>query len=200
MKHELFEYTPEEAKAFLDSEGSREIDYVETDGYKLFGNGLTDLVKLRHYEDNSYMLQIDVPEEMQCVPCDIKFKTEKLDECPACKTTTRDIMLRNKVHEEPFRRFEGVATRLMYAFLKVAQPLCAYTADNFSEEQALEAYNAGKLEYDMVLDEIKAFNWVFSDGIMEKIKAMKSKDINVKVMKDLMGDDSSEESLLDFSK
>ena len=200
MKKELFEYTPEEAGAFINSEGIRELDYVETDGYKLFGESITSGVRVRAYEDKTFVLEIIVPNELQCVPCELNYKTANLDSCPCCGTTNRDVMLRNKVMEEPFRRFEGIYSELLNAALRVAQPVCALVSDNFTLDQSKKAYDIATKEYKGVLDLLKPFNWIFEDGIIDRVKEMKESKTNVFVMKELMGDDSSTQSLLDFSK
>ena len=200
MKKELFEYTPEEASAYMNSEGIREIDYVETEDYKLFGESLTSTVKLRVYTDKSYILEITVPEELQCVPCELKYKTANLDACPCCGSTNRDVMLRNKVFEEPFRRFEGIYTQLLNAALRVAQPVCSLVADNFTLEQSTNAYEIAIKDYHAVLKALGPFNWIFDDGVIGKVQELKKDSINVEVMKELMGDDSSAQALLDFTK
>lgn len=200
MKKELFEYTPEEAGAFINSEGIRELDYVETDGYKLFGESITSGVRVRAYEDKTFVLEIIVPNELQCVPCELNYKTANLDACPCCGTTNRDVMLRNKVLEEPFRRFEGIYSELLNTALRVAQPVCALVSDNFTLDQSKKAYDIALNEYKGVLDLLKPFNWIFEEGIIDRVKEMKESKSNVFVMKELMGDDSSAQSLLDFSK
>jgi len=200
MKKELFEYTPEEASAFLDSEGIRELDYVETEDYKLFGENISNPVKLRAYADKSFVLEIRVPEELQCVPCQLKYKTENLDSCPCCNSSNRDVMLRNKVHEEPFRRFEGIYTALLNAALAVARPVCAYVADNYTEKQARDEYKEAIEYYNSIIDQLKPFNFIFQDAILNKVKKLKDDKVNVEVMKELMGDDTDEQAILDFSK
>lgn len=200
MKKELFEYTPEEASAYMNSEGIRELDYVETEGYKLFGESLTSTVKLRVNVDKTFTLEITVPDELQCVPCELKYKTENLDACPCCNSANRDVMLRNKVMEEPFRRFEGIYSELLNAALRAAQPVCALVSDNFTIDQATKAYDKAIEEYNGVLELLKPFNWIFKEGIIDQIVEMKKEKINVQVMKELMGDDASAQALLDFSK
>jgi hypothetical protein len=200
MKKELFEYSKEEASAYMNSDGIKELDYVETEDYKLFGEGLSNPVKLRAYGDRSFVLEIVVPEELQCVPCELTYKTKNLDGCPCCGTANRDVMLRNKVHEEPFRRFEGIYSELLNAALRTAQPVCALISDNFTEDQARDAYAVAYQDYLDTLDALKPFNFIFEPGIMDKIVEMKKNEVNVKVMKELMGDDASEQALLDFSK
>jgi len=200
MKKELYEYSPEEAQEYINYEGIRELDYVEADGYKLFSDNVGNPVKLRAYADGTFKLEVTVPEEVQCVPCELKYKTANKDGCPVCGTTNRDVLLRNKVQDEPFRRFEGIYSELLTSALKVAQPVMAYTADNFSKEQAYEMYETAKKEFDGVLSALKPFGFVFADGILDKVTEMKEKDINVKVMKELMGDDTNDQALMDFSK
>jgi len=200
MKKELYDYSMEEAQAFMNFEGIRELDYVEADGYKLFADNVSNPVKLRVYGDKTYKLEVLVPEEIQCVPCELKYKTKNLEACPCCGVSNRDIMLRNKVQEEPFRRFEQEYTNLINAGLRVAQPVMAYVADNFSKEQAYEIYENARKEYDIALAAIGPFNFIFNDGILDKVTNMKESEGNVKVMKELMGDDTSEQALLDFSK
>jgi len=200
MKKELYDYSPEEAQAFMNFEGIRELDYVEADGYKLFADNVSNPVKLRAYADRTFKLEVLVPEEVQCVPCELKYKTKNLDSCPCCGTSSRDIMLRNKVQEEPFRRFEHEYSSLLTAGLKVAQPVMAYVADNFGKEQAETMYSEAIKEYNQVLEAIKPFNFIFDEGILDKITAKKESEVNVKVMKELMGDDTSDQAILDFSK
>jgi hypothetical protein len=86
------------------------------------------------------------------------------------------------------------------AALKVAQPVMAYTADNFTKEQAYELYDVARKEFDNVVASLKPFGFIFAEGILDRIVDMKDKDINVKVMKELMGDDTNDQSILDFSK
>jgi hypothetical protein len=200
MKKELYDYSAEEATEYMNYEGIRELDYVEADGYKLFSDNVSNPVKLRAYEDRTFKLEVLVPDEVQCVPCELKYKTANLDSCPCCGTSTRDVMLRNKVQDEPFRRFEGEYTNLLNAALKVAQPVMAYTADNFTKEQAYELYDVARKEFDNVVASLKPFGFIFAEGILDRIVDMKDKDINVKVMKELMGDDTNDQSILDFSK
>ena len=200
MKKELYDYSTEEATEYMNYEGIRELDYVEADGYKLFSDNVSNPVKLRAYEDRTFKLEVLVPDEVQCVPCELKYKTANKDACPCCGTSTRDVMLRNKVQDEPFRRFEGEYTNLLNAALKVAQPVMAYTADNFTKDQAYELYDVARKEFDNVVASLKPFGFIFAEGILDRIVDMKDKDINVKVMKELMGDDTNDQAILDFSK
>jgi len=202
MKKELFEYTQEEASAYLNMEGVHEIDYVksEEEGYKLFSNGLSSTVKLRVCEDGTFFLEVSVPDKLQCVPCELDFKTANRDSCPCCGTPIREIMLRNKVHEEPFRRFEGIYSELLNAALRVAQPVCAYVSDNFTYTQAVTAYKQARESYDAVINDLKPFNWVFEEDVLDKVTDIKKENTNVYAMKKLMGDEITEKSLLDFSK
>ncbi len=200
MKVELFELSEQEAKQFIDTDGVRELDHVKDDGYKTYGQAYSEPVKLRFYEDGKFELEITVPDELQCVPCELKFKTTNMDACPCCGTSVRDIMLRNKVTEEPFRKFESVYSRLLTAALKMAQPLCAYIADNYTEEQARDFYNTAMADYNELIESLKVYKWIFEDGIIDRIKLMKEKDINVKVMKDVMSEESGEKAILDFVK
>ena len=174
MKKELYDYSAEEATEYMNYEGIRELDYVETEGYKLFGKNIQETVKLRVYEDRTFKLEVLVPEEIQCVPCELKYKTKNLDACPCCGTTSRDVMLRNKVQDD--------------------------VADNFSLEHAEEAYNVARKEFDDTVKELEPYGFVFKEGIFKQITEAKEKEINVKVMKELMGDDASAQAILDFSK
>jgi len=202
MKKELFEYSPEEASAYMNSEGINELDYVqiEDDEYKIFGESVSSNVKLRIYPNSTYKLEIVVPKVLQCVPCEIDYKTENKDGCPCCGTSNRDVMLRNKVHDEPFRRFEGIYTELLNAALRVARPVCALVADNFTIEQATIAHKEAKEDYDTVLESLKSFSWIFDDNVIFDVITMKGNNTNVESMKQLMGDEITEQSLLDFSK
>lgn len=200
MKVELFEFSETEAKQFLDADGVRELDHVKDDGYKTYGQAYSEPVKLRFYDTGKFELEITVPEELQCVPCELKFKTANKDACPCCGTSVRDIMLRNKVTEEPFRKLESMYSRLLTTTLKIAQPLCAYIADNYTEEQARDFYSKAMVEYKDLIEGLKVYNWVFEDDIIDRIKLMKEKDINVKVMKDIMTEESGEQAILDFVK
>ena len=200
MKKELFEYTQAEAQAFMATDGVRELDYVQDDGYKLFAESLQSNVKLRLYEDGSAKIEIVVPNQMQCVPCGIHYFTDKNDKCPVCGTSTRDIMLRNKVTEEPFREFEGMYSRLFTAVLKVAQPLCAWIGDNFAEKDAIERFEAANKEYEDILEETKKFMWVFNPDVIERIREMKAEKDNVTVMRELTGGDASVEAIEEFKK
>lgn len=200
MKKELFEYTQEEAQAFMSQDEIRELDYVKDDGYKLFARNLQENVKLRLYEDGKAMIEIVVPAQLQCVPCGIQFKTDDKETCPCCNTSIRDIMLRNKVTEEPFREFEYIYGKLLTASLKVAQPLCAWAADNFTEEFAIKSYSEAVKEREEVLEELNKFSWIFEGNIIDRIRGMKKEKENIAVMRELTGGDTSDASIADFKK
>ena len=200
MKKELFEYTKEEAQEFLAQEGIRELDYVQDDGYKLYGESLQAHAKMRFYEDGSAKVEITVPNQLQCVPCGIHYNTEKTDKCPVCGATDRDIMLRNKITEEPFREFEYMYGKFLTATLRVAQPLCAWIGDNYTEDFAREAHQKALEERKEVLEEMKKYSWFFADDIIEQIKALKAENNNVYTMRKLTGGDYSDEALLEFNK
>ena len=202
MKKELFNFSEAEARAFLEADGVRVLDYVETgDKYRLFGTSIGDTVKLRVYDDKvTFELEITVPDELQCVPCEIKFKTGNKDACPCCGTSIRDVMLRNKTFEEPFRRFESVYSSLLTAGLKIAQPVMMYVADNFTEEQAKVSYDKAVEEYGISKKALEKFEFIFEDGIMDKAKALKEVSGSVVTMKTLMGDDATAKEVEDFKK
>ena len=198
MKIELFEITEKDAGEFLSQDGVRAID--DLGEYRLFGR-LTDNVKLRQYgESKEYKLEIQVPVELQCVPCGIKYRTEKRESCPICGTLNRDVMLRNKTFEEPFRKFERIYTDMLNDALRVAQPIMMYVSDNFTEEEAKTAYLQAKEKFGLTFEELKYFSFIFDDKILEKVKALKVDNNNVKTMRILTNGDTSDVALNAFRR
>jgi len=198
MKIELFDMTDKEARAFAESDGVRALDHVESEGYRLFGTSIGDAVKMRHYEDGTCKIEIQVPNELQCVPCGVKYLTEKTDCCPVCKTLSRDIMLRNKTFEEPFRKFEAIYSKMLTRALHVAQPLMLLVSDNFTEEQARHKFLQAKEEFDMLVADLSEFNFIFDNGIIDKIIAMKAEHGSVKTMRLLTNGDTSADAIQMF--
>jgi hypothetical protein len=203
MKKELFATTAEEATLYIDNGATQIDECVDENGksYRLLAQSVTSPVKLRHYEDGEYITEITVPAELQCVPCGLKYKTEKSDACPICGESHRDIMLRNKVFEDGFRGFERAYTALLNQSLRIAQPIMLYISGNYTQEEASEAYDKEKKGYDALKENMKVFDFIFKDGILKEVEELKvSGKSNLEISRTLTGGDTTKEALESFRK
>lgn len=198
MKIELFEMTDKEARAFMAGDKVKALEHVDAEGYRLYGFGISDTVKMRHYEDGVCKLEIVVPSDLQCVPCGIRFLTDRHDSCPCCKSSIRDVMLRNKTFEEPFRKFEAVYSKLLTQALHVAQPIMLYVADQITESEANTKYLQAKEKFDLISVESEEFNFIFDEGIIERVKGLKEDFGSVKAMRCLTRGDMTDASIQEF--
>lgn len=106
----------------------------------VYGDSLAANIKYtKHLDDDgeySYYMDVDMPEEVQCVPCGIKFKTEKYSECPNCKEVVHEICDRNRKCQMEFMEYEGKATQLNQDLLKVKDVECRLKNKLVSPEDA----------------------------------------------------------------
>ena len=118
-------------------------DTKSDDKYMMYGSSLSSDVKFKNYVGkngkDAFKLQLTTPEEIQCVPCGIKFKSEKNPEqCPLCGEKIYDILDRNRRFEEEWTRYEQETTRKLEDDLREKQPALLVKYKLMTEEQAAE--------------------------------------------------------------
>jgi hypothetical protein len=140
--------TEEEFKK--ETEASAIINNPNEDGYTDYQIRGVESAVFRHDPrplSETYTVMLPKPKEVQCVPCGVKFKTEKYDKCPMCSTPWQRISENERRADQEFQQFKDSLDKQAEKILQAKHQQTLYKYNLITEDiYQLESKEVGKLE------------------------------------------------------